>query len=123
VGKKTEDQEEGQEKQQKEWQEMTTGNGPQLRWQVHLSEVVAQSLYDLQYRAAAEGRGQAALAALRSIIDRLKTDPTEFGEPLYRLPGMKLELRTAAVGPIVMDFAVSAERRLVFIKGVTLMSM
>jgi hypothetical protein len=102
---------------------MSTGNGPQFRWQVHLSQVVAQSLYGLQYRAAAEGRDEAALAALRSIIDRLKTDPTDFGEPLYRLPGMNVELRTAAIRPVVMDFAVSAERRLVFIKGVTLMSM
>jgi hypothetical protein len=124
VGKKTEGQKKCQENWQKEREKMTsTGNGPQFRWRVHASQIVAQTLYQLQNEAAAQGRGDQAFAAFRSIFEHLKTDHTEFGEPLYQLPGMKMQLRTAAVRPLVVDFAGSADRFLVFIKGAKLMSM
>jgi hypothetical protein len=124
VGKKAEGQEKCQEDRQKEREKMTSaGNGPQFLWRVHLSQVVAQSLYKLQNEAAAQGRGDQAKAAFRSIVQHLKTDPTEFGEPLYRLPAMQLQVRTAAVGPVVVDYVVNTEHFLVFIKGAKLMSM
>lgn len=45
-------------------------------------------------------------------------DPSEFGEPLYRLPALKIQVRTSIVPPLAIHFGVCEERPLVFIKGV-----
>jgi hypothetical protein len=99
-----------------------TGNGSHIRWRVECSQAVAQTLYDIQDEASAQGRGQQALAAFRSIVECLRSDPTEFGEPLYRLPIMRLKVRSASIAPLVVHFAVSEDRPIVFIRAVKLMS-
>ena len=38
------------------------------------------------------------LTAIRTISQRLSHDPVEFGEPLYRLPALRLQIRHAVVG-------------------------
>jgi hypothetical protein len=70
----------------------------------------------------AEGRGHEFLIALKSITERLETDPTVLGEPAYRLAGLRLQVRTCVVRPLVVDFAVHEEQPVVFIKGVKLLS-
>jgi hypothetical protein len=88
---------------------------------VHCSGVIANELKRIQKQAKAEGRGQQALAAIRRIWQRLVSDPLEFGEPVYRLPALRLQVRHAAVRPLKIDFAVSEDWLLVFIKGVKLL--
>ncbi|HMF17503.1 MAG TPA: hypothetical protein VKE98_09870, partial [Gemmataceae bacterium] len=61
-------------------------------------------------------------AAIEEILQRLRTNPTNLGEPLYRLAALGLEVRTCVIRPIGMDFAVHQERFLVFIKGVKLLT-
>ena len=41
---------------------------------------------------------------------------------LYRLAVLRLQVRMAVVGPLVIDFAVHEEERVVFIRGVKAMS-
>jgi len=62
------------------------------------------------------------LTALRRIYERLEQDPDSIGEPLYRLPGLRMRVRTVVVAPLVVDYAVSEDRPLVFIKLVRLLS-
>lgn len=61
-------------------------------------------------------------AAIEYILDRLRKNPNNLGEPLYHLSALGLEVRTCVVRPINVDFAVHKERFLVFIKGVKLLT-
>jgi hypothetical protein len=94
-------------------------NGGQF--EVHCSGAIARSLKDLQKQATLEGRGEQVLKAIQQIWHRLVHEPFEFGEPLYRLPAMRMQVRHGAVLPLFVDFAVCEDRPLVFIKGVKLL--
>ena len=61
------------------------------------------------------------LDAFRQAVERLHKDPKNFGEPLFRLPVLRMQVCTAVVRPIAIDFAVCTDRPLVFIKGVKLL--
>jgi len=100
---------------------MSAGANGERRYGVHLSGVIAKRLRQLQRRATLEGRGKAAVTAFRQIIERLEHDPFDFGEALYRLPALRMQVRHGGIGPMFIDFAVCEDRPLVFIKGVTLM--
>jgi hypothetical protein len=92
-------------------------------YQVHGSGVISMRLRQLQRQAAREGRGEKMLAALRQIYRELQRDPNEFGEPLYRLFTLRMQVRTCLVRPLAVDYAVCDDRPLVFIKGVTLLGI
>lgn len=61
-------------------------------------------------------------SAFRQIVERLQRDPAEAGEPSYRLPAMRMQIRRIAVRPLVVDFALCEDRPLVFIKGAFLLA-
>jgi hypothetical protein len=94
---------------------------PNGGYHVHLSIHIAKKLRRIQERATRQGRGEACVTAFRRIVERLMRDPLNFGEPLYRLPAMRLRVRQAAIFPLFVDFAVSEDHPLVYIKGVTLL--
>jgi hypothetical protein len=87
------------------------------RYEVHCSGVVAQRLRDLQREASRAGRGEELLAAFRAIVARLQADPHELGEPLFRLPVLRMQVRCVAILPLVLDYAVCEDRPAVFIKS------
>ena len=91
------------------------------RFKVLASRDIAQRLKRIQKQAKQQGRGDEVLAAIRHILRRLTEDPAEFGEPLYGLPALRLEVRHGAVGPLLIHFAVHDVRPLVFIKLVQLL--
>jgi hypothetical protein len=91
-------------------------------YQVHNSIAIAQAFLQLQRRATREGRGPEVLQAAREIYDRLCVDPFEFGEPLYNLPNLRMQVRTVLIRPLNVDYAVCEDRPLVFIKEVRLLS-
>jgi hypothetical protein len=95
-------------------------SGP--RYEVHCSGLVARELRDLQRQASRAGQGEAMLSAFRQIVERLREDPNEAGEPLYRLPALRMQVRQMVVRPLAVDFALCEDRPLVFIKGATLLS-
>jgi hypothetical protein len=92
------------------------GNG-ETRFQVHISGVIAKELQRLQKLAAREGKGDAFLSAFRQIVERLSFAPNDFGEPLHRLPALRMQIRVGAILPVFVDFGVCEDRPLVFIKG------
>lgn len=90
-------------------------------FQVDCSRVVARELRRLQERAVLEGRGDLVAAAFRQILKRLKHDPRQFGEPLYRLPALRMQIRQGAIRPLFINFGVCEDRPLVFVRGVKLL--
>ena len=114
---------EGMQKRRRE--EAATMPGPHnggRRYEVICSQAIAESLGHLQRRASRSEGGKGIAAAFRQIVLRLGRNPNTFGEPLHRLPGLRVQVRTCVVRPLVVDFAVSEERPLVFLKGVALLS-
>ena len=91
-------------------------------YEVHNSALIAQAFLRLQRQAAREGRGEELLQATRAVHERLRDNPTEFGEPLYQLPALRMSVRCAIVRPLVIDFAVCEDRPVVFIKAVRLLA-
>jgi hypothetical protein len=94
--------------------------GPQ--YSVQCSTAIARDLKSLQALASLEGRGKLLLAAFQEVIGRLQVDPTEVGEPLYRLPALKMQVRMVVLRPLALDFAVVEDAPVVFIKGVGMLS-
>jgi hypothetical protein len=96
-----------------------SGDGAK-HFQVHLSGQLAKKCHNIQRQASEEGRGQVVVAAFRQIVERLKNDPMDFGEPLYRLPALRIQVRQGGIMPLFVDFGVCEDRPLVFIRGITL---
>jgi hypothetical protein len=100
---------------------MSSAANGQQHFRIAFSAAVAESIRRLVRRATREGRGKAFLLALRQAIDRLRDDPTDFGEPLYRLPALRMQIRCAVIGPLGIDFAIRENERVVFVKTVKLL--
>ncbi len=89
---------------------------------IDFSEAVAEKLRKLQRQATRHGRGQVFRTAFRRIVRDLRREPTAVGELLYHLPALHLQVRTVVVAPLVIDFAVSVEHRIVYIRSGKLLS-
>lgn len=98
------------------------GNGQPFRYTVHMSQQDRLLLRQRHQQAIQQGTGGTFLAALRQIVERLHQDPLTFGEPLYRLPALRLQVRQAVVLPLVVDYAVHEDQPLVFIRGFKVLS-
>lgn len=98
------------------------GNGQPVLYRVHLSEDNKTFLRELYGQYAATGSEKAFLQLLRRMYERLRRDPLTFGEPLYRLPALKLLIRQAAIAPLVVVYGVHEEQPHVFIRDFKLLS-
>jgi len=97
------------------------GNGSR-RYAVHCSAAVAELIRRVHRQASGHGRGRAVTRAFRQIVSQLERNPLRFGEAAYRLPGLRLQVRKGIVRPLVVFFAVSEDRPLVFIKDIKLLA-
>jgi hypothetical protein len=103
---------------------MTLGqNGDSIRYSLHMSSAVKNHAKDLHSQQAELGRGKAYIDAFRYILERLQREPLVLGEPSYALPALHLQVRRAAVFPIIVDYAVHDSQPLVFIRGVSLLPL
>ena len=84
---------------------------------------IVRALKQIQRQAAREGRGEEVLSAFRQLAQQLQRHPVHVGEPLYRLPALRLQIRSVALRPLVVDFGVSEDRRLVFLRAVKLLAV
>jgi hypothetical protein len=98
------------------------GNGQPVRYNVSMSQQTRAVLKYLHSQAAQGGTASEFLAALRQIIERLRTDPVTFGEPQYRLPALQLLVRQGVVSPLIVEYAVHDEQPIVFIRGFKVLS-
>jgi hypothetical protein len=101
---------------------MTSGNGTPRPYSVSMSQVQRAKLLKLWEQADAQGDGPRFVAAYREIVRRLQRDPRVFGEALYKLSALNLEVRQAVVAPIVVDFAVHEKQEAVFVRGFKVLS-
>ena len=99
-----------------------SGRGGRPAYEVHCSGVIAEALRDIQRRAKREGRGEKVVAALRHVYQRLQDDPYSLGEPLYRLRGLRMQVRSCIVSPLLVHFAVCEDQPLVFLQCVKLLT-
>jgi hypothetical protein len=90
-------------------------------FEVHASGVILQAFKEVQQQASFQGRGAEVLRAFRQIHHRLIHDPLSFGEPLYRLPALRMEIRSVVIGPVGVFFGVCEDRPLFFVNGVRLL--
>jgi hypothetical protein len=100
---------------------MSTPNGKEPPYQVHWSKATKQVLIDLHQKASAGGCAKEFLAAARALVERLRSDPLDFGEACYHLPTLELEVRCGIIGPLFVSFGVQKENRVVFVKEVKLL--
>lgn len=100
---------------------MSSGNGPIQQYAVSMSQFHQARLLQLHEQAEASGRSLRFLNAYREILGRLKRDPRVFGEQIYSLTVLKLEVRTAAIHPLIVHYGVHQERKIVFIQGFKLL--
>jgi hypothetical protein len=98
------------------------GNGESIPYDIRMSALTKAVVKQLHAQAVQAGTGQKFLAALRQILEQLRTNPLNFGEPVYRLPALRLLVRQGALLPVVVDYAVHEDRPLVFIRGFKLLS-
>ena len=100
----------------------TQGNGAPRPFSVHMAQAIRAQVVELHARALSAGAGQRFVAAFKTVVERLRSDPLVFGEELYYLPALKLHIRQAVVTPVVVDYAVHSEKPLVFIRGIKVLS-
>jgi hypothetical protein len=100
---------------------MATGaNGGEFH--IRHSKVVDNDLRKLLWKAIARGQGMAFAQAFERIFSELRKNPTSLGEMSYRLPNLRLQIRKVVIAPLVIDFAVSEDHQIVYIKGGKLLS-
>jgi hypothetical protein len=98
-----------------------TSQGNGSAYEVKLSHYLKSVIKELYQQADLQGKGQQFLLSLRAIHDRLRRDARDFGEPLYRLPTLKLMVYQVIVLPVVVTYVVHEEKPLVFLKTVKLL--
>jgi hypothetical protein len=101
---------------------MPDPNGHHTPYEVHASGAITAELIAIQQRASLIGLGDQVLSAIRQIHERLRSAPYDFGEPLYQLPALRMQIRCGIIAPLVIHFGVCEDRPLVFLKGVALIS-
>lgn len=89
---------------------------------VDASAELRKQIRELHQVALGQGRGKQFAKALRKIYNRMHLDPFEFGEPLYKLPMLRLLIRTASIIPVVVTDSVSNDNPIVMIKSIQLLA-
>jgi hypothetical protein len=78
------------------------GNGPPPRYAVRMSGLTRSILKQLHLQTRIAGRSKRFLAAVRKIVTKLAQEPLTFGEPLYRLPALRLTVYQAVVDIVLI---------------------
>jgi len=96
---------------------MSPESGSQAEYTVSMSAATRELLLRLHEQAHGDGRVAEFVNALARINERLRASPTDFGEELFDLHAMNLTVKLAVVLPIVVEFGVYSDRRVVFIRS------
>ena len=92
------------------------------RFQIEASAKVHDAIKQCQRVATLDGRGIQFASAFRQILKRLQTNPSRFGEELFHLRALHLRIRCAVIRPVYIDFGVSEDRRVVYLRIVKLLA-
>ena len=98
---------------------MTFGtNGNSFGHTVEMPGRVRDQLRQMARSAAEMGQGYKVTDVVARILSRLQHSPLEFGEPLYRLRKMRMEVRRGAINPVYVEYGVHDDAPLVVIRRV-----
>jgi hypothetical protein len=92
------------------------GNGQSRSFVVRMSAETRGIIRRLHAEAVQLGNRQRFLSAFREIVRRLSRDPLIFGEPLYRLPAIRLLVPQGGVLPLMVVYGVHEDQPLVLIR-------
>jgi hypothetical protein len=95
---------------------------PAQPWQVSYPDVVRQALGQLHRRARERGLGRQVIEAAIQIDDDLHNRPDTFGEEVFRLRHLHLQVRVAFHRPLLVRFAVHEQLPLVFVRAIEALS-
>lgn len=85
-------------------------------FEVSISGTTRELLTRLRDQAALLGLRNQFIAALRTILSRLRTDPMTYGEEVFDLRVMQLTIKVGVELPLVVEFGVYSERRQVWVR-------
>ena len=91
-------------------------NGP--RYNVAFTGLASEQLKTAVRRAESYERLAEFASAIRSLLEQLVVNPTEIGEPMYRLQGMKMNVRRVALAPVYLEYGVHLTEPLVIVRRV-----
>lgn len=97
---------------------MTDANGRHRRFNVELLGIAREQYLGIAARAEVAGAGAAVRAAMRAIWSRLEHDPRGFGEPLYDLRKMRMQVLRGTVPPLYVEYGVHDDTPLVVIRRI-----
>jgi hypothetical protein len=80
-----------------------------MPYRVCSSERAKSQLRELLQASSAAGIGDEAAEAVKVIDRRLKRDPLTFGEASHHLRVLDLEVRSGAVAPLIVYYAVDED--------------
>lgn len=84
---------------------MASTNGqPQGRYSLSTAGPAKDQLLAIVDAAIAAGTADNVVMVLKSIRERLRRDPGEFGEPLYHIAALKMTVRCAVVSPLYVEY-------------------
>lgn len=89
-------------------------------FQVSISGLLADVIKVMLQIAVAAGREDTFYQGLEKIHKKLKSDPGRFGEPLYHLKNLNLEMRIGIIYPFTVTYGVNYSARTVFVSKLTL---
>jgi hypothetical protein len=99
---------------------MSEPNGPP-QFKVVLAQYLKERADQLHDVAQAHGLGYRFIGALKVIHEALRRDPRHFGDPVFRLPALRLTVFIRAVFPLAVDYGVHDRLPLVIVRGFRLM--
>ncbi|MCI0378935.1 MAG: hypothetical protein L0215_15110 [Gemmataceae bacterium] len=72
---------------------------------------------ELYHRAKVAGVEQQVLEAGKEIDKQLRLDPIGFGDPVYPLRGLNLQVFGRAISPVFVHYAIHESECVVFVSG------
>jgi hypothetical protein len=101
---------------------MTESNGHPPRFSVELTGLARAQLRAIGRHAKYTGTAGEVAEAFGRILHRLSRDPRGFGEPMYRLKVMRMDVFNGTVRPLYIEYGVHDEEPVVVIRYVARMS-
>lgn len=89
---------------------------PPGNYEVSISGATRELIVRLYDTAATAGLRSEFLAALRTVLARLRIDPINFGEEVLDLRVMRLTIKVGVVLPVAVEFGIYPARRLVLVR-------
>jgi len=90
---------------------------------VSAAPAVRERVRRLVADADANGYGRQLRQQIRTAFDMLRLSARSFGEPVSELPHLPLQVRTAVVQFVCVNYAVHYDRPLVFIREIRILGL